>query len=118
MRKVRCSLSLVLGLRAFLFFSIQSAISVIAVLSAARIFLSCAAEFSTTGERIVAGVSSGPVVLGTNSLGCGEEFKVVIAGLTVGRGSSLGTGEVLVFVRFNTPWQHPAKNTTPLMQNR
>ena len=58
------------------------------------------------------------VVLETNSLGRGEEFKVIVVGLTVGLGSESETPEVLVFARFNTPLLHPARNTIPLMENR
>ena len=114
MRKVRNSISLLLTLCAFLFFSIQPAMSVIAVLSAIRIFLSRSVEFSTgfvgsgcisaAGEGLGLVTISGMVVFGSTSLGCVlDGFSDVVAGLTAGRSSGLGPGEVWVCATLNTP---------------
>ena len=128
MRNVRNSLSLLLTLSVFLFFSIQSAMSVIAVLSAIRIFLRRSVEFSArfvgsgcisaVGEELGLVAISGVVVFGSTSLGCMlGGFTGVGAGSTAGRSSGLGLGEVWVRATLNTPWLHPVRNAAPLIQN-
>ena len=102
--------------------------SVIAVLSAIRIFLRRSVEFSAgfvgsgcisaVGEELGLVAISGVVVFGSTSLGCIlEGFTGVGAGSTAGRSSGLGPGEVWVRATLNTPWLHPARNATPLIQN-
>ena len=128
MRNVRNSRSLLLILCVFLLFSIQPAMSVIAVLSATRIFLRRSVEFSAgfVGSGCISAVEeglglvaiSGVVVFGSTSLVCVlGGFTDVGAGSTAGRSSGLGLGEVWVRATLNTPWLHPVRNAVPLIQN-
>ena len=102
--------------------------SVIAVLSAIRIFLRRFEEFSTVfvGSGCISAVEeglglvaiSGVVVFGSTSLVCAlGGFTDVGAGSTAGRSSGLEPGEVWVRATLNTPWLHPVTNAAPLIQN-